>query len=160
MPDAYLDTSALVKRYVEEPGTPAVDVVFDKASIGACVIATSVWNLGESLGVLDHRRRRRLLNEREFRLAVRSLTSEVLGLMRTGMMQVYPIRSSLLTEAWAIVLSQHLYQADTLQIVTCNESKSKVLITSDELLRKVGEGLGLRTLDPEKQGRDIQALFE
>jgi predicted nucleic acid-binding protein len=42
--DAYLDTSALVKRYVQEPGTIAVDIVFDKASIGALAIATSVWN--------------------------------------------------------------------------------------------------------------------
>lgn len=27
MPDAYLDSSALVKRYVQEPGTAAVDVI-------------------------------------------------------------------------------------------------------------------------------------
>jgi len=159
MPDAYLDSSALVKRYVQEPGTPAVDIIFDKASAGALVIATSVWNLGEAFGVFDHRRRRRLLTEHEFRLAVQNLTTEVLGLMRTGAMQVYPVRTSLLTEAWAIVLTQHLYQADALQIVTCNESKSKILITSDELLRRASEGLGLRALDPAEQERDIRDLF-
>ncbi len=159
MPDAYLDSSALVKRYIQEPGTPAVDIIFDRASVGAIVIATSVWNLGETFGVFDHRRRRRLLTEHEFRLAVQSLTSEVLGLMRTGAMQVYPVRTSLLTEAWAIVLTQHLYQADALQLVTCNDSKSRVLITSDELLRRASEGLGLKALDPDKQERDIQDLF-
>ncbi|MGA8856600.1 MAG: type II toxin-antitoxin system VapC family toxin [Candidatus Bathyarchaeia archaeon] len=159
MPDAYLDSSALVKRYVQEPGTPAVDIIFDRASDGAIVIATSVWNLGEAFGVFDHRRRRRLLSEHEFRLAVQNLTSEVLGLMRNGAMQVYPVRTSLLTEAWAIVLTQHLYQADALQIVTCNDSKSRVLITSDELLRRASEGLGLKTLDPDGQEREIQDLF-
>ena len=159
MPDAYLDSSALVKRYVQEPGTPAVDIIFDRASVGAIVIATSVWNLGEAFGVFDHRRRRRLLGEHEFRLAVQNLTSEVLGLMRNGAMQVYPVRTSLLTEAWAIVLTQHLYQADALQIVTCNDSKSRVLITSDELLRRASEGLGLKTLDPDRQEREIQDLF-
>jgi predicted nucleic acid-binding protein len=84
MPDAYLDSSALVKRYIQEPGTPAVDIVFDRASTGAMVIATSIWNLGEAFGVFDYRRRRRLLTEHEFRIAAQSLTSEVLGLMRTG----------------------------------------------------------------------------
>ncbi len=135
MPDAYLDSSALVKRCVQEAGTLAVDMIFDGASVDAVVIATSVWNLGEALGVLDYRRRRRLLTEHEFRLAVQNLTSEVLGLMRTGAMQVYPVRTSLLTEAWAVILTQHGYQADALQIVTCNDSKSMVLITSDEQLR-------------------------
>ena len=159
MPDAYLDTSALVKRYVQEPGTPAVDIIFDRASVGAIVIATSAWNLGEAFGVFDYRRRRRLLTEHETRLAVQSLTSEVLGLMRTGAMQVYPVRTALLTEGWAVVLTQHLYQADALQIVTCNDSKSRALITSDELLRRASEGLGLRALDPDKQERDIQDLF-
>jgi predicted nucleic acid-binding protein len=159
MPDAYLDSSALVKRYVEEPGTTAVDIIFDKASVGAMVIATSIWNLGEAFGVFDYRRRRRLLTKHEFRLAVQSLTSEVLGLMRDGTMQVYPVRTALLTEAWAIVLSQHLYQADALQLVTCNESKSKVLITSDQMLQRASESFGLKALDPDGQEGEIRHLF-
>jgi predicted nucleic acid-binding protein len=159
MPDAYLDSSALVKRYVQEPGTPAIDIIFDRASVGTIVIATSVWNLGEAFGVFDHRRRRRLLTEHEFRLAIQNLTSEVLGLMRNGAMQVYPVRTSLLTEAWAIVLTQHLYQADALQIVTCNYSKSRILVTSDELLRRASEGLGLKALDPDRHESEIEDLF-
>lgn len=159
MPDAYLDTSALLKRYVQEPGTLGVDIIFDRASAAAISIATSVWNLGEAFGVLDYRRRRRLLTDREFRLATHSLTTEVLELMRTGAMQVYPIRTLLLTESWAVVLTQHLYQADALQIITCNDSKSRVLITSDQLLRTTSEALGLKVLDPDKNYRDIQNLF-
>jgi len=159
MPDAYLDSSALVKRYVEEPGTQAVDILFDSASAGATVIATSVWNLGEAFGVFDYRRRRRLLTEHESRFAVKSLTSEVLGLMRTGAMRVYPVRTSLLTEAWAIVLTQHLYQADALQIATCNDSKSEVLITGDEPLRRATESFGLKALDPDKDEPVIRELF-
>jgi predicted nucleic acid-binding protein len=160
MADVYLDTSALVKRYVHEPGTATVDTIFDKASISALAIATSVWNVGEAFGVFDYRRRRKLLTEREFRIALQSLNTEVVGLMRTGALQVYPVRTSLLTEAWSLVLSQHLYQADALQIVTCNNSKSKLLITSDELLRKASESLGLKALDPQKHQRDIEGLLE
>jgi len=160
MADVYLDTSALVKRYVQEPGTATVDTIFDKASISALAIATSVWNVGEAFGVFDYRRRRKLLTEREFRIALQSLNTEVVGLMRTGALQVYPVRTTLLTEAWSLVLSHHLYQADALQIVTCNNSKSKLLITSDELLRKASESLGLKALDPQKHQRDIEDLLE
>lgn len=159
MPDAYLDSSALVKRYVQEPGTTAVDIIFDNASVGAVAIATSVWNIGEALGVLDYRRRRRLLTEHEFHLATQNLTSEVLKLMRDRVMQVYPVRTALLTQAWAIVLTQHLYQADALQIVTCNESKSKVLITSDQMLQRASDVLGLKALDPDGQEGEIRDLF-
>jgi predicted nucleic acid-binding protein len=65
----------------------------------------------------------------------------------------------MLAEARSLVLSQHLYQADALQIVTCNGSKSKLLITSDELLRRACEELGLKALDPYKQERDLEDLF-
>jgi predicted nucleic acid-binding protein len=82
MHDAYRDSSALVKRYVQEPGTTAVDIIFDRAPVGAITIATSVWNLGEAVGVFDYRRRRRLLTEHEFHLAAQNLTSEVLGLLQ------------------------------------------------------------------------------
>ena len=54
----YLDTSAIVKRYVAEPGTETVDAIFDKAETGELTIALSLWNIGETLGVLDERRRR------------------------------------------------------------------------------------------------------
>jgi predicted nucleic acid-binding protein len=35
----YLDTSAIVKRYVAEPGTETVDAIFDKAETGELTIA-------------------------------------------------------------------------------------------------------------------------
>lgn len=110
-------------------------------------------------GVFDYRRQRRLLTEHEFHLATKNLTSEVRGLMRAQAMQVYPVRAALLTEAWTIVLTQHLYQADALQIVTCNESKAKALITSDQRLRRASESLGLKALDPDGQQDEIRDLL-
>jgi len=50
----YLDTSALVKRYVEEGG-PGVDKLFGSAYRGSAVLATSVLNIGEAVSVLDKR---------------------------------------------------------------------------------------------------------
>lgn len=160
MPDAYLDSSALVKRYIEEPGTLAIDAVFDRAHRNGAIIATSVWNLGEVFGVLDHRRRRNLLNEHDFRRALQDFAAESVGLMRSGSMQVYPLRTSLLTEAWIAILSEHLYESDALQIVTCNASKSRALLTSDERLRKASLALGIKALNPEYEEKEIEGLFD
>jgi predicted nucleic acid-binding protein len=74
-------------------------------------------------------------------------------------MQICPVGTLLLREAWAIVLSQHVYQADALQSVTCNESRSKILITSDHMLQGASECLGLKALDPEGQESEIRGLF-
>lgn len=157
--DAYLDTSAVVKRYVQEPGTNAVDAIFDGASDGSLRIATSAWNIGEAFGVFDDRRVRKLLTEHEFDLAAASLASEFVKLIGTGALQIYPVRASLLAEAWPMVLSQHLHQADALQILTCSVSQSKVLITSDKVLRRASEKMGLKSLDPHKHEREVRDLF-
>lgn len=159
MADAYLDTSALVKRYIEEPGTPAVDTLFDRAFDGSIIIATSAWNVGEAFGVFDHRRMRKLLTEAQFRTVAQSLSSEFARLMELNALQVFPVRASMLIDAWPLVLSKHLYQADALQIVTCNNSQSKVLVTSDQFLRRASEEVGLKALDPQKNEQDLRDMF-
>ncbi|MEM0349549.1 MAG: type II toxin-antitoxin system VapC family toxin [Candidatus Caldarchaeum sp.] len=49
----YLDTSAIVKRYVDEPGSEFVRSLYRSAYAGGAKLASSVWNIGEMLGVLD-----------------------------------------------------------------------------------------------------------
>jgi len=49
----YLDTSALVKRYVTEPGTETVDSIYEEAHKGYATIGFSLWNVGEASVVFD-----------------------------------------------------------------------------------------------------------
>jgi predicted nucleic acid-binding protein len=44
----YLDTSALVKRYVVEPGSEAVDMVFRDTYRGLTAVSRSSWNIAEA----------------------------------------------------------------------------------------------------------------
>ncbi|MGK0548032.1 type II toxin-antitoxin system VapC family toxin [Pyrobaculum arsenaticum] len=53
----YLDTSALVKRYVEEAGSGMVDDLFDAAYRGEEVLSASVFNIGEAASALDKKAR-------------------------------------------------------------------------------------------------------
>jgi len=49
----YLDTSAVVKRYVLESGTDVVKALYLSAWNGELKLSFSLWNIGEVLGVLS-----------------------------------------------------------------------------------------------------------
>lgn len=44
--NVYLDSSAIVKRYVSEKGSEAVDFIFDNAEAEKAKISFSIWNVG------------------------------------------------------------------------------------------------------------------
>ncbi len=62
MESVYLDTSAIVKRYVAEEYSDLVDEVYEGAYRGAVRIGFSAWNVGEVAVVLDKYCRRGLLD--------------------------------------------------------------------------------------------------
>ncbi len=64
--NVYLDTSSIVKRYVEEKGSKLVDDVYGRAEVGALRISFSMWNVGELIGALDQHRSRKVISEMTF----------------------------------------------------------------------------------------------
>lgn len=148
----YLDSSAIVKRYVTEPGSSAVDFVFDRGEAGQAYIATSIWNIGEVLGVLDERRRRGWLSEDEFTKALESFASEMVKLLRLRVLEVVPILTPILIEAWPLILSEHIYEADALQIQTCIYCGG-VLLSGDKSLINVALRKGLNAVNVEDEDK-------
>jgi predicted nucleic acid-binding protein len=49
----YLDTSAIVKRYILERGSDEVAALYSRAWGGDVKLSFSLWNVGEALGVFD-----------------------------------------------------------------------------------------------------------
>ena len=86
----YLDSSAIVKRYVLEEGTGIVQDAYSKALQGETKMAFSVWNVGEALGVLDIYRRRKWLKEKDYRIARESFITETLRLIKIGLIKTIP----------------------------------------------------------------------
>lgn len=68
----YCDTSALIKRYVEEEGTELVDRLWS-ASLG---IATSVVAFAETASTLSRKLREGILTEREYVTTVKTFKSD------------------------------------------------------------------------------------
>ncbi|MEM0049854.1 MAG: type II toxin-antitoxin system VapC family toxin [Candidatus Bathyarchaeia archaeon] len=149
----YLDSSAIVKRYISEPGTSAADKIFDKCWEGELLIATSIWNIGEVLGVFDVRRRRKWLNEDEFNKTLMGFLSEITGLLRLKSMEIIPVLTSVLVEGWPLILEEHIYEADALQIQTCIYSESKLLLSADEDLINTALKKGVRAINIKDESK-------
>ena len=156
----YLDSSAIVKRYISEPGSSAVDLVFDRCWLGELSITTSIWNLGEVLGVFDVRRRRGWLSEDEFRDVLRNFTGEITRLLRLRVLEILPVLTSILVDSWSLVLGEHIYEADALQIQTCIYSGSNVLLSADKELINVALRTGIKAVNVEDENRVKKLLTQ
>lgn len=155
----YLDSSAIVKRYVVEPGTTVIDEVFDKAEAQRLTIAFSLWNIGEILGVFDERRRRGWMAQNELDRALSSFSGEVLKFMRLASLEVAPILSPILTAAWPLIVNHHIYEADALQISTCTYTASNALLSGDKRLVEVARDVGIKAYDIVEQGEKIRRFL-
>ena len=70
---AYLDSSAIIKRYIKEPGSEIIKQLYQRAYTGELKICFSIWNIGEVLGALDRTLCRGRLVGEEYAIARLSL---------------------------------------------------------------------------------------
>jgi predicted nucleic acid-binding protein len=142
----YLDTSALVKRYVEEPGSAEVDKLFESAYRGSAVLSTSIYNIGEAASAIDKKARRGELT-RDAEAAVSLMLREVKTLTRLGNLTIVPLGGAVLRRSITLALRHHLYFADALQIASCLYVKCGAFYTADAELAEAAEREGLKTVE-------------
>ena len=139
----FLDTSALVKRYVVEPGSSLVDEVYSNAYRGLVRLALSYWNIAEAAVVLDKYERRLGLNARRL---LSSLLSESATLSRLRRLLVVGVSPSILRESVELVLKHHIYVAEALQVASAKSLNSDRSVTGDGDLARVTEAKGVITV--------------
>ena len=137
----YLDSSALAKRYVQEPGTDEMDSIFEDAEKGDSSVVFSVWNIGELAVVLDKYERRGLLTARDVMMR---FLGETKRLAKARSAEVVPVSGETMATATAYALEHHVYVADALQIASCKASAA-TFVTSDRRLSNVAAKEGLAT---------------
>jgi len=59
----YLDTSAIVERYVTEEESNYIDEIYDRAYSGKLKIGFSIWNIGEVATVLSKCEKKGILKD-------------------------------------------------------------------------------------------------
>jgi predicted nucleic acid-binding protein len=141
----YLDTSAIIKRYVQESGSEVVASIYSKAWLGEGRIAFSLWNIGEALGVLDKYYRRGWLTSGDYELARREFLGETLKMLRLRLLSIIPLKPSLIVESWKLVEKHRIYQADALQIASSKLINAEEFYTADEVLCEVADEEKLNT---------------
>lgn len=156
----YLDSSAIVKRYINEAGTETMDLVFEDAKAGCIKIFFSIWNVGEVLGIFDRYKRRKLINGGEFKGVVGKFTNEFTKLAKLRYLDVVPLYTSIIVDAIKIVLESHVYVADAIQIISSKNSNCEIFLTADWKLVKVARSIGLNAFDVEKEGEKIRDFIE
>lgn len=139
----YLDSSVVVKRYVAEKGSESTARIYERSDTKEIDICFSMWNIGETIGVIDHYQRRGWITEGQYKNALSGLAGETLRLLRIEALELLPVNSSALSETWDLVRKHHIYQADALQIVSCIRSKADALLSADKILLKAAEKEGL-----------------
>jgi len=130
----YLDSSAIVKRYVLEEGTDVVKDTYLRALNGAATLHFLVWNVGEVLGALDTYYRRNWLERKDYGSARELFITETVRLLKLGVAEVVPVKSGLLAESWLLVEKHHIYESDALQIVSAEHVGADRVLSGDQRL--------------------------
>ncbi len=141
---AYLDTSAIVKRYIQEVGSDIVASVYSNAWQGEAKISFSLWNIGEVLGVLDKYYRQGWLTGEDFKLARREFIGETLRMLKLRILRIVPVKPSIVVKSWRLVEKYHVYQADAIQIASSKEVNAEEFYTGDKTLCNIAELEGLK----------------
>lgn len=76
----YLDSSALVKRYLAEEGTETVDALYHRAEAREVQLAFSLWNVGEVVRAIAKAERLRWISKEQAGAATWAFLRESLKL--------------------------------------------------------------------------------
>lgn len=146
----YLDSSSIVKRYIEETGSEVIDMVYEKAETGTLRFTFSLWNIGETLGAFNKYVSRGLITEKMLKVALTDFISESIKMARLHSLQILPISAKSLIESWLIILKHHVYEADALQISTSKQAGCDLLLSADNRLIQIAINEGLTAINIEK----------
>ncbi|MCS7112941.1 MAG: type II toxin-antitoxin system VapC family toxin [Nitrososphaerota archaeon] len=142
----YLDTSAIVKRYVDEPGSDVVRGLYRRCYLGELRISFNLWNIGEVLGVIDRARILRRIREEDYVTIKRRFLAETIRLMRLGILLIVGIRRSILKDSWRLIERYRVYQADALQVVSAKNVRAEQFFVADRKLHEVALKEGLNSV--------------
>ncbi|HID17507.1 TPA: PIN domain-containing protein [Candidatus Bathyarchaeota archaeon] len=143
---AYLDSSALVKRYVKELGSNAVREAFLKAYSGDLALSFNVWNVGEVLGAFDKAKRTKRIDGEAYNIVRGRFLLETRRMMRLGFLTLVPLKFKILKDSWGLIEKFHIYAADAVQVASAKYVSASCFMTGDEQLYKVALKEGLNSI--------------
>jgi predicted nucleic acid-binding protein len=139
--NVFLDSSALAKRYVLEPGSVRVDeIMLSASSMGIAVICVP-----EVVSALCRRRREKRLTGAQYRQAKQALLEEVADASVVHVTEQVVVRAVELLERWP------LRSSDSLHVACAAEWGSDLFVSADDRQCAAAREYGLRVEEIEQQ---------
>ncbi len=131
----FLDSSALAKRYVEEPGSEAVDEI----CAGATELAVSVLCIPEIISALNRRVRERALTRNGYAQAKRCLADDVRDA------EVVNLTPPVISACTAVLEASRVRALDALHVACALEWGAELFVSADNRQVHAARRTGLRT---------------
>lgn len=130
----FLDSSALAKRYVQEPGSDRLEEILSSASS----LGVSVLCLSEIISALCRRRREKRLSPQQYLEAKRALFEDIEDSTIIHVTDQVVARAVELLERWP------LRSSDSLQVASAAEWSTDLFVSADQKQCKAARGYGLQ----------------
>ena len=138
--NVFLDSSALAKRYVQEPGSARVDeILFLASSLGISMICVP-----EVVSALCRRRRERKLSAQQYRKAKQALLEEI------GDASVVNVTDQVVGRAVELLERWPLRSSDSLHVASAAEWGADLFVSADDQQCAAARGYGLRVEEIEQ----------
>lgn len=136
----FLDTSALAKRYIQEPGSEELEELF-------CTVATDVFvstlALPEFAAALG-----RKIRDQEIAVENASSAMKEFELDWDNLFIKISLTDTIALSASSLALKYPLKGADAVHLATAISAKASLFVVSDQQIVKVSGQLGLKAYDP------------
>lgn len=138
----YLDTNALVKRYVVEEYSDHIDKLYREAHAGRIRLGFSIWNIGEVAVVLDKYEEKGIVED------AKTVFTKFIGesrlLVKLNQLKLIPLNFKVVIEAVNYVFKHRVYIADAIQVASAK--KFDELLTYDKRLAQIAINEGLKVI--------------
>ena len=141
----YLDSSAIIKRYIKEPGSDYVRKIYLKCYSGDITLSCNIWNIGEVLGAFDRAKIIGRIDDETYTIVKRRFLLEIRRMMKLGSLLIVPLKIRILKESWKLIERHHIYEADAIQITSAKYVNSVEFLTGDRRLHEVALKEGLKS---------------
>lgn len=131
----FFDSSAFAKRYVEEPGSEAVDAL----CMGATELALSVVCIPEILSALNRRVRERSLSARQYEAAKKSLSQDLRDAV------IVDLTPEVVSTCTAVLEASPVRAMDALHVACAIQWGAELFVSADERQIAAAKKAGLRT---------------
>ena len=112
----YLDSSAILKRYVLETSSQLIRDQYNQAYLGNVLLSFNIWNIGEVIGVFYRAQRQKRITSEQLDEAMSRFSSETARLKKISRIRIITLSESIMESSWDVVMKYHIYVADALRL--------------------------------------------